>query len=598
MKYKIIIAGLLISGLLTSCQDLGDEYFDTPAQSTLDEQLIFSTPGLAQGAVDGIKVSFGETDSYRGRLLAYQGLNTDSEWLLASSSDNAKSDLVVYNAKADNTEMNAARNVWAMIYEGIERANLCIRGIRTYGNPSQNKELGQLLGEALTLRAIYYADLVRNWGDVPTRFEPVSTATIYIPKTNRDEIYKQLIADLGEASTLVAWPNETSATASTERVNKAFVKGLRARLAMMASGYQQYPDGVRRSTDPALSVANMYRLALDECRSVIASGSAHLEPTFEGLWKKYNQESVTAGGESLWEIPFADTRGRMLYTLAVRHDAPDQFQQMGTNKGGVNGPLPFVFYDYDQADTRRDITCVPYKWGTAVNGKAKQELTDLQTWYFGKYRFEWMKRIVTAPSDDGVNKIYMRYAEVLLIAAEAANELEGAGSAAVYLKEIRRRAFASADQAVKVDAYVDLLTSKQAMMDAIVEENKYEFTGEMERKYALIRWNLLKTKLDEAKVKMADLKARSGKYADVPSILYFKYKDDGITLDIYGLNRGETQSPGADYTLKSWDKLEDNKISTLYKAGVNPDKRQYWPIWQTFIDGSNGQLVNDWVFGN
>lgn len=597
MKYKIIIAGLIISGLLTSCQDFGDEFFDTPAQSTLGDEIIFSNAELAQGAVDGIKVSFGEEQSYRGRLLAYQGLNTDTEWLLASSSDNAKSDLVVYNAKADNTEMNSPKNAWAMMYEGIERANLCIRGLRTYGNVTSNKELAQLLGEALTLRAIYYADLLRNWGDVPARFEPVTTSTIYVPKAGRDEIYKQLIADLGEASNLVGWPNETAATNSTERVNKAFVKGLRARLAMMASGYQQYPDGVRRSTDPALSVAAMYKLALDECRSVITSGSAHLEPTFEGLWRKYNQEVLTAGGESLWEIPFAAARGRVLFTFAVRHDAIDQFQAMGTNKGGVNGPLPFVFYDYDQADTRRDVTCVPYKWGAAVGGKAKQELTDLQTWYFGKYRFEWMTRIANAPNDDGVNKIYMRYAEVLLIAAEAANELEGPGSAAVYLKEIRRRAFPSASQAVKVDAYVDGLSSKEAMLNAIVEENKYEFTGEMERKFSLIRWNLLKVKLDEAKVKMADLKARANKYQDVPSTLYYKYKDDGITLDIYGLNRGETQAP-VGYTSKAWDKLEDNKITTLYKAGVNPDKRQFWPIWQTFIDNSNGQLVNDWVFGN
>jgi hypothetical protein len=597
MKYKVIIAGLIISGLLASCQDLGEEYFDTPAQSTLGDEIIFSNAELAQGAVDGIKISFGEEQSYRGRLLAYQGLNTDTEWLLASSSDNAKSDLVVYNAKSDNTEMNSPKNAWAMMYEGIERANLCIRGLRTYGDTKSNSALGQLLGEALTLRAIYYADLVRNWGDVPARFEPVVTATIYIPKTSRDEIYKQLIADLDEASDLVAWPNASSATSSTERVNKAFVKGLRARLAMMASGYQQYPDGVRRSKDPELSVANMYKLALEECRSVINSGSAHLEPTFEGLWKKYNQETLTAGGESLWEIPFGATRGRMLYTLAVRHDAVDQFQGMGTNKGGANGPLPFVFYDYDQADTRRDVTCVPYKWGAAVNGKAKQELGDLQTWYFGKYRFEWMNRFVTAPNDDGVNKIYMRYAEVLLIAAETANELEGPASAAVYLKEIRRRAFAAGSQAVKVDAYVDALTSKEAMMKAIIEENKYEFTGEMERKYALIRWNLLKTKLDEAKEKMTNLKARTGSYQDVPSTLYYKYKDDGITLDIYGLNRGETQAPTG-FTSKAWDKLEDNKISSLYKLGVDPDKRQFWPIWQTFIDGSNGQLKNDWVLGN
>jgi len=597
MKYKIIIAGLLISGLLTSCQDFGDEYFDTPAQSTLDEQQIFSTPGLARGAIDGITMSFAESNSYRGRLLGYQGLNTDTEWFLASSSENAKSALVTYFAQADNGEMNQADNAWAMMYQGIERANMCIRGLRAYGNPSPNTELGQLLGEALTLRAIFYADLIRNWGDVPARFEPVSSENVYIPKTSRDIIYKQLLVDLEEASTLVAWPNETSATNTVERINKAFVKGFRARLAMQASGYQQYPDGVRRSTDPELSVEKMYKLALDECRLVIQSGSAKLEPTFEGFWKKYNQENLAAGGESLWEIPFAFNRGRMFYWFAVKHDTKDKYQGMRDSNGGTAGPLPFVFYDYDQVDTRRDVTCVPYKWGAAVSNVSKQELTDLQVWYFGKYRFEWMTRFAEAPNDDGMNKIYMRYAEVLLIAAEAANELEGYAAAAPYLKEIRRRAFAAADHAEKVDAYVNDLIGQKAMFDAIVDENEYEFTGEMERKFALIRWNLLKTKLDEAKAKMTDLKARTGEYELVPKTLYYKYKADGVTLDIYGLNRGESSNPGGDYVSKGWEKLEENKISTLYNAGVNPNNRQFWPIWQVFISGSNGQLKNDWVLG-
>jgi len=598
MKHKIIIAGLIISGFLTSCQEFGDEFLDAPAQSTLDEKALFSTAGLAKGAIAGIKQSFAETESYRGRLLAYQGLNSDVEWFLNSSSSGPKTDLVIYDAKASNSEMNKAINAWAKMYEGIERANLCIRGIRTYGNPAPGNEMGQLLGEALTLRAVFYADLIRNWGDVPARFEPVTNATVYIPKTNRDVIYKQLIADLGEASSLVAWPNETAATATVEYVNKAFVKGLRARLAMMASGYQQYSDGVRRSTDPDLSVDKMYRLALDECRLVIQSGTAHLENSFEGLWKKYNQDYIAAGGESLWEIPFIDTRGRMLYTFAVRHDTKDQFQTMTDSNGGSAGPLPFVYYDYDNLDTRRDVTCVPYKWGKAVDNIAKQELTDLQVWYFGKYRYEWMNRIPSAPSDDGVNKIYMRYAEVLLIAAEAANEIEGAAAAAPYLKAIRERAFAPADRSVKVEQYVSSLTIKRNMMDAIIDEYQYEFTGEMERKFALIRWNKLKEKLDEAKVKMTDLKTRTGNYSDVPKTLYYKYKADNISLDIYGLNRGETTNPGADYSSKSWEKLEDIKITSLYKEGNNPDKRQFWPIWEVFIQGSNGQLNNDWVFGN
>ncbi|WP_026727692.1 RagB/SusD family nutrient uptake outer membrane protein [Flavobacterium denitrificans] len=596
MKHKILIAGIFVASLFASCSD---DYLDAPAKSTLDESVIFSSPGLAEAAIDGIKIPFAETNSYRGRFLPFYGLNTDTEWYNSSQTVSDASDLCTYDAKPNNSQMNTANNSWAMSYSGIERANICIRGLRAYGNPTAGSQLGYLLGEALTLRAIYYADLLKAWGDIPARFEPLNNATIYIEKSSRDVIYKQLLADLGEAATLVPWPGETPATSSVERINKAFVKGLRARLAMAASGYQQYPDGIRRSTDPALSVANMYALALSESRSVIASGSAHLESSFETFWKKYNQEYIVAGGESLWELPFSSGRGRMLFTFAVRHTTNDQFHANGPNRGGTAGPLPTVFYDYDTKDTRRDVTCVPYKYGTAVNNIAKQELGALNTWYFGKYRYEWMTRFVTSTNDDGVNKIYMRYAEVLLIAAEAANELEGPAAAAQYLKAVRARAFAAADQPVKVEAYVNALTTKDAMFKALVEENKYEFTGEMERKQNLIRWNLLKAKMDQAKADMKDLSARSGKYADVPSTLYYKFKADNVSLDIYGLNRGETTNPGTGWSSFAWTwtgATADTKINTLYKPGVNPDNRQFWPIWQVFLDGSNGKLTNDYGY--
>lgn len=608
MKHKLIIVGLILTAVFTSCQD---DFLEAPAKSTLDESVLFSTVGLTQGAIDGIKIPFGETNSYRGRYLPYAGLNTDTEWNNTSEDNGDKSDLNVYDAKWNNTQMNQDNNAWAMMFSGIERANICIRGIRTYGNVEVNPQMAQLLGEALTLRAIYYADLLKTWGDVPYRFEPISSETLYLPKTDRGVIYKQLIADLGEAATLVAWPGATAATADVEHINKAFVKGFRARLAMMASGFQQYPDGLRRSNDPELSVEKMYKLALDECRSVISSGTAKLNPSFEAFWKSYNAENITAGGESLWEIPFAAGRGRMLFSFAVRQTTNNQFHENGSNRGGTAGPLPFVFYDYDQADTRRDVTCVPFKWAKAnADGIAYQELNDLDTWYFGKYRYEWMSRRVTSSNDDGVNKIYMRYAEVLLIAAEAANELEGPEAAAPYLKEIRRRAFPSADHASKVDSYVDALSGKEAMLNAIIDENQFEFTGEMERKYSLMRWNILKTKMDEAKVKMTNLRNRSGEYADVPSTLYFKYvadeenvskyggKDNTTILDVYGLNRGEITNPGAEYTSKAWDKLTDLKINSLYKPGVDPNNRQFWPIWEFFITGSNGQLKNDYGYQN
>lgn len=159
---------------------------------------------------------------------------------------------------------------------------------------------------------------------------------------------------------------------------------------------------------------------------------------------------------------------------------------------------------------------------------------------------------------------------------------------------LRKRAFSAADQAEKVEAYVNALGSKTAMFNAIVEEQKFEFTGEMERKQALIRWNLLGSKMAQAKLDMTDLKNRAGAYADVPSMLYYKYAADNESLVIYGLNRGEFTNPGAGYTSFNWTALSDSKINSLYRN--NPDTKQFWPIWQVFLDSSNGLLVNDYGY--
>ena len=593
MKKLVLILGIAMAGTLNSCQEFDEDFLDAPAQSSLDESVIFSKPDLTKGAIDGIIAPMMETNSYRGRFIPFYGFNTDVEYNYSSTSSNDSKDLVAYDAKPNNSRMNSDNNAWAMMFNGIERANIAIRGLREYGNPESGTALGQYLGEALTLRAIYYADLIKTWGDVPYRFEPITSETLYLPKTSRDEIYKQLLADLEEAATLVAWPNETAQTLTTERVNKAFVKAFRARLAMVASGYQQYPDGVRRSDDPDLSVGKMYALALKEAKEVIESGYASLNDSFEAFWRNYNEDGIQAGGESLWEIPFSAGRGRVCFSFGVRHRGVDQ--HTAQPRGGTAGPMPNVFYDYDPEDLRRDVTCVPYQYGNPdTDGFAQQELQDIDIWYFGKYRYEWMSRYVTSSNDDGLNKIYMRFAEVLLIAAEAANELQGPSAAAPYLKEVRKRAFSAESQAEKVDAYVDALTSKATMFDAIVDEHLYEFTGEMERKQALIRWNLLGEKLDEAKAKLLDLNNRTGEYADVPTTLYFKYAEDNETLEVYGLERGENTNPGPEYSAITWDTLDDNFIESLY---VNdPDTRQFWPIWQIFIDTSNGLLSNDYGY--
>lgn len=182
MKKTIFLTLIFLAGLFNSCQEFDEDFLDAPAPSSGDESVIFSTPDLARGAVDGILERMGQTNSYRGRYIPFYGFNTDTEWNYSSDEvGSSQGELMIYDATPTNTQMNRDNNVWAMMYAGIERANLCIRGLRTYGNPEPGTELGQLLGEALTYRAIYYADLLKTWGDVPARFEPISAETLYLP---------------------------------------------------------------------------------------------------------------------------------------------------------------------------------------------------------------------------------------------------------------------------------------------------------------------------------------------------------------------------------------------------------------------------------
>jgi hypothetical protein len=361
-----------------------------------------------------------------------------------------------------------------------------------------------------------------------------------------------------------------------------------ARIALYAGGYSQRADGVRRSNDPELNVDKMYAIAKEKTLEVIRQESNTLG-SFEQNFRLLCQDDVTAGKESLWEIPFAAGRGRVLYTLGVQHRAVDQYT--GQNKGGVNGPLPYLFYDYDIEDLRRDVTCVPYEWSNS--NPSRQQLRSIDNWCFGKLRYEWMNRYVTSTNDDGINWQYMRLADVYLMAAEAINELDGPAAAAPYLKPILERALPAA----KVNAYMTQATAnKDAFFNAIVEQRALEFAGESLRKADLIRWNLLKTKLDEAKMKMTQLINREGPYADLPEKLYFKTADDNETLIIYGLNHGDSDEIGASLGYEgstTWfnpDDLTPELINALYQK--DPDQNQYWPILQTFIDSSNGQLTN------
>ena len=587
--YFLLIA---LSATMVSC---GDDFLESETKSAFDESVVFSNYTLAEYNVFSIAETFGHTNNYRGRFLPWYGFNTDIEWYVSTTTD-AKSEIATYDVTVNNSQLNLDNGPYNEIYAGIERANICIKGLRTYGDVENNADMAYLLGESLTLRAFLYYELLKAFGDVPARFEPISSATIYLPKSDRDVVYKQILADLDEAAGYLPWPATTAATMTTDRVNKAFAHGLYARVALAASGYALRPEdgmvgtgdagSIRLSSDPELSKATLYPIVLEKLQEVIGSNSASLYKSYEQLWRDFNNFDIEAGKETLFVIPFSDSRGRWNYTFAVRTNIA------GSDRGGTVGPAPSLYFDFYKGDQRRDLSCVNFKFkqDDAI------EPANIENWYFGKYRFQWMeKQPYTGGNDDGIKPVVMRYSDILLMAAEVANELEQLDVAKGYFKEVRQRATGA-----EADTYVASLSSKEAMFKAITEERKFEFVGEFLRKGDLIRWNMLKDKLDESIQDYRDLKSVSGDYAylNPEGDVWYREVDGG--LEFYGFN-GERVAPEGDewtkkggYITKDSDGQTEERASTIYTA--NPNQHMYWPIFQATIINSQGSLVNDFGY--
>lgn len=604
MKIKIILSALIIVIFFTSCND----YLNATSPSEYDDNTIFSNTSLTEDAVLSIYSYFAQTNSHRGRYMPYYGMNTDAEiyYDLSNPTSDEKSSLCSYSAFQANGWMGSGSspNSYTCFFDAIEDANCCIQGIRNYGNPKKNPDMAYLLGESLTLRAQFYYDLIRAWGDVPARFKPVTGETLYSAKSDRDIIYKQIIADLQEAANYLPWPGTTTRTSSVERVNKAYALGLRARLILMAEGYSERPNSlddptnytVRRSTDPELTSDTLLESAYKDLQNIINSAGIKLNSTYESIWNELAQDIITTGRESIFEIPFAAGRGRFFYHFGVYHKTTSPHLST-TNKGGQNCPAPTLYYEYDNGDERRDINCVPYKWNG--DGYTLENLGTGQAspgFNFGKYDYERMLRTVSS-NDDGVNLPVLRYADVLLMASELANDLGDMKSAKLYLTQVRQRAFSEADRAEHVTAYINTITTKEDMLKAIQKERLLEFPGEMLRKQDLIRWNILGKEVKSTVAKMKALKDRTGDYSTVPHNVYYRTFDK--KLEYYGLARGENAIPNG----KGWTKLNYDFITAAVKDDYinnfyinDPDTKQFWPIFQTDIDASNGVLMNNYGY--
>ena len=585
---SVLAAAAVMS--LSSCSEEG--FFDVKAPSAADESNVYSNYTLAEYAIFSISETFGHTNNYRGRFLPWYGFNTDVEWYNGSNTTGKQ--LAQYNPTTNNTQMNLDNGPYNEMFVGIERANLAIEGLRTYGDIENQPDMAYLLGEALTLRAMIYYDLIKAWGDVPARFEPINSDNIFMAKSSRDTIFVHILADLEEAINYLYWPGQSTQTATTDRINKAFACGLYARIALFASGYALRPEdgyvgtgnqgSVRKTNEPQLQADVLYPKALKYLQDVINSGTARLESSYEQLWRNFNNYDLTAGGEFLYNIPFSDGRGRWNYHFAGSHEGT-AYIGTAANRGGDVGPVPTLYFKYEAQDTRRDVSCVNFDWV-----EDSQEPAGIDMWYFGKYRFEWMTvQPYGGGNDDGLKPVVMRYSDILLMAAEITNELGNLNEAKDFLSQVRKRAYAGNES--MATNYINGLADKKAVFDAIVDERALEFVGEFLRKADLIRWNLLNKKLDDAKAEMTALAQRTDE-------VYYSYNEDGMGLTFWGLDPSQSGiSPEGSQWILAEDYFSDfdtELIDAMYQA--NPNLHMFWPIFDITLTNSQGYLKNDYGY--
>ena len=603
---KKILTYILSAAVLVSLTVSCDKILDTESPSAFDSATVFSNYSLTEGTIFGITEAFCEVNSYRGRFLPWYGFNTDIEWYNTYKPGDGKSDIAAYDCLPNNSQLNLSNGPFPLMYMGIERANLVIEGLREYGKVDEKADMAYLLGEALTLRAMIYYDLTKAWGDVPARFESLTSETIYAPKESRDVIYKQILADLEEAIPYLPYPGATAATSRTDRVNKVFAEGLYARIALAASGYAIRPDDgkvgtgdlgtVRLSNDPDLQKSVLYPKALTYLKDAIGSKSASLEPDYRTYWYNVNNmDNLKAGPgyETLYVIPFGAGRGRWNFTFAISSEGSSWSN--GVSRGGDAGPLPTMYFKYGTNDARRDVTCVNYKW----NKDNSAEPAGIGKWYFGKYRFEWMDaQPYTGGNDDGIKPVVMRYADILLMAAEIENELNGPNGAKQYLREVRARA--TGEDAA--DAYLSALNSKEVFFEAIDAERGLEFCGEFLRKADLIRWNRLQSSLDAAKQEMLALRDLQLRYSLLSGDIAYALSADGKSMDIKFLDAGEAAPAGYEISTGYVSKYDDAKKTGFYTDRINgiytsdPEQHMFWPIFNDTMTNSQGYIKNDYGY--
>lgn len=493
MKLKyFILTGLALTAL-SSC----DDYLDVEAPSKYDNEYVFSKESEIEYALNGVYAQLLNGNTYGSKYLTTFCFNSDVDFS-ANSSETATND--GFRRFECNSEAGNLNSTWSAAYSGVETANNFIYNLENSSIYSEdNENLTQMMGEAKVIRAMFYNDLIDLWGDIPFNLMPTSMKTEYVdPIVDRTEIRKQLIEDLKSIAPKMKFSSEINNT--VERISKEACWAMISRMALSAGGYSLRPDKAnatsRGKMERPSNYKEFYKIARDYADSVITSGTHKLTLSYQDVFTSECNFIVSNGDDVIFEIPFTKkTSGNIGYDQGPTGNNYEGYTQglntWGKAGGGARLAAHYRF-SFDEADLRRDF--INGMWYYLYDGTPS--IRADYTVHNNKWSKFWNSNgafETISEGNTGINFPYLRYTDVLLMFAEADNELnDGPTDKAMQcLREVRNRAFKAEDQALKVEAYIAAASgSKESFLKAVLDERKWEFAGENMRWKDLVRNNM------------------------------------------------------------------------------------------------------------
>jgi starch-binding outer membrane protein, SusD/RagB family len=446
LKYYLILA--IVAIINTSCS----EFLDEVPRDLLVVENFYQTTSDAQAAVNAAYSTLIPLYNRPGYLVGE--LSTDAMKDGQGMFNAMLQDMVYLRVNSQNTFVQTK---WQNYFFGVSRANSAINNIPSI---SMNQRLqNRLIAEARFLRALYYFDLVRLFGDVPLITNLRSLSDALIPRTPKAEVYNQIIDDLTFAEEHLWLKSEYSA-ADQGRPTIGAAKILLGKVYLTMQNFTA---------------------ARDKLAEVVNNEATHgygLHPNFRDNWIPATERGVEAVFYIEFLGPPTGFNGRM-QGAGPRYSVPN----LGTTVCfEADLPTLKLVNSYSPGDQRLEAT-IKYTF-PAAQGSTSTSTIPL----FGKY---WENGFTAATANRcQINYHYLRYADALLMYAEALNETDQTGNALPILNRVRERAFGN------TSGNYGTLT-KDEFRNAVLNERYLELAFEGQRWFDLVRTGTFVSKMTE-----------------------------------------------------------------------------------------------------